>query len=127
MLRILYAAFALCLMTAAAGAQDFNQPVRVQERITGPNDRNMPLVRVQTVTTFFVAGPTGEGEEAAKLRERARRAIYEMAAHECDLLRDVLAKECRLEMVNVNLNRQFGQQLEGYTASGNMTFQITLK
>jgi len=39
----------------------------------------------------------------------------------------VLAQECRLESITVNVNRQFGQQVEGYTAMGNMTFQITLK
>jgi hypothetical protein len=51
-----------------------------------------------------------------------------MAAHECDLLRDVLAKDCRMESVNTNISRQFGQQQqEGYTVNGSMNFQITLK
>src|ERR1700744_4295328 len=94
-------AFAL-LSTIAADAQNYNQPVFVQ-------GRNPPgsIVRVQTNTNFFVPGPTGESEEANKNRERARRAIYEMAAHECELLLQVLAQECRLESVNVNMNRQF--------------------
>jgi hypothetical protein len=38
-----------------------------------------------------------------------------------------MAKDCRLENVTVNVNRQMGQQIEGYMASGNMTFSITLK
>ena len=53
-----------------------------------------------------------------------------MAARECDLLREVLAKECRMESIstNVNVGRQFGQQQpEGYTVNGSMSFQITLK
>jgi hypothetical protein len=47
---------------------------------------------------------------------------------ECDLLRDTLAKDCRLESVNVNVGRQFGvQQQEGYTINGTMNFQIAPK
>ncbi|MDE1935356.1 MAG: hypothetical protein KGI34_15265 [Bradyrhizobium sp.] len=82
--------------------------------------------------SFFLAGSTGEGDDAQKLRERAQRAVYEMAAHQCDMLRDVLAKDCRLETVNVNVNanntRQFNQQqVEGLNVSGSMAFQISLK
>ncbi|MCA1413298.1 hypothetical protein I6F30_19465 [Bradyrhizobium sp. NBAIM20] len=77
---------------------------------------------------FFVAGPSGDSDEAQKLRERARRSVYEMAARECDLLREVLARDCRMESVNTNVNRQFGQQqTEGFNISGTMAFQITLK
>jgi hypothetical protein len=51
-----------------------------------------------------------------------------LAARECDLLREILAKECRLESVNTNINRQWGrQQQEGYNVSGSMSLQITLK
>jgi hypothetical protein len=90
--------------------------------------RQEGFVRVQSQVNFFVAGPTGEGEEAQKLRDRARRAIFEMAARECDLLREVLAKECRLESVNDGINRQFGQQQqEGLNVTGSMSLQITLK
>ena len=85
-------------------------------------------VRIQSTINFFVAGPTGEGEEAQKLRDRARRSIFEMAARECDLLRDVIAKDCRLEQVSTNINRQYGQQQqEGFNISGSMNFQVTLK
>jgi hypothetical protein len=43
-------------------------------------------------------------------------------------LRDTLAKDCRLESVNVNVGRQFGvQQQEGYTVNGTMNFRITPK
>lgn len=87
------------------------------------------LVRIQSSINFFLPGPTGEGEEAQKLRDRARRTLYEMAVHECDLLREVLAKDCRLETVNSNLNigRQYGQQEEGLNINGSMSLQVTLK
>ena len=61
------------------------------------------------------------------MRDRARRIVDEMAAHEPDLLRDVLAKDCRVESVNINNGRQFGQQQEGYAVNGSMNVQITLK
>jgi hypothetical protein len=65
---------------------------------------------------------------AQKLRDRARRMVYEMAAHECDLLREVLAKDCRMESVNSNITRQqYGQQQEGFSVNGSMSFQTTLK
>lgn len=89
-------------------------------------------VRVQNNMSFFIAGPTSDGDEAQKLREKAERSVYEMAAHECDQLRDILAKDCRMESVNVNVNanggRQFGQQQqEGYSVNGSISLQITLK
>ncbi len=85
-------------------------------------------VRVQVAVNFFVPAPTNDSEPALQAQERARRAIYETAARECDVLRAVLASDCRLEAVNVTINRQWGQQQqEGFTASGNLSFRVTLK
>ena len=85
-------------------------------------------VRIQSTTNFFMSGPTGDGEEAQRLRDKGRRAIYEMAARECDLAREIFARECRLESVNVNVGRHHGsQQPEGYTISGSMSLQVFLK
>jgi hypothetical protein len=50
-----------------------------------------------------------------------------MAAAECPLLEQVLAKTCRLESATVSLNRQAGGQTEGYTAGGNFVMRVTLK
>ncbi|WP_375304709.1 hypothetical protein WI560_21155 [Bradyrhizobium sp. A11] len=114
---------ALSIMTASATAQSLGRA----ELGSGGLRQDGP-VRVQTSINFFVAGPSGDSEEAQKLRERARRAVYEMAARECDILREVLARDCRMESVNTNVNRQFGpQQTEGFNISGSMAFQITLK
>jgi len=117
----------ICILTTAAVAQDPNQRVLMNEKMFGPADRRDPSVRIQTTISFFLPGPTGEGEDAAKIRDRARRNIYELAGRECDLVREVLAKDCRLEAVNVNINRQFGQMAEGYLTNGTMTLVITLK
>jgi hypothetical protein len=111
------------------GAAIAQTPPRITVEQSGSSPRQE--VRVQSNFNFFIPGPTGEGEEAQKLRERARRIVYEMAAHECDLLREVLASDCRLESVNDNINvnpvnRQFQQQ-EGFNVNGSMSFQILLK
>jgi len=88
-------------------------------------------VRIQSSINFFLPGPTGDSEEAKQLRDQARRTVYEMAARECDLLRETLAKDCRLESVNANINANRGdygrQQQEGYTVNGSMNLQITVK
>jgi hypothetical protein len=64
-----------------------------------------------------------KAREASALRDRAERIVYEMAGKECDVLRDVLAKDCRRETITSNLHRQTGQAAEGY----NVSLQITLK
>ena len=118
------------LLIASPVAAQTGQRVSLEQFNAGQRQENM--VRVQNNISFFVTGPTGDGEEAQKLREKAQRLVYEMAAHECDLLRDVLAKDCRMESVNVNLNanggRQFNQQQqEGFNVNGSMSLQISLK
>jgi hypothetical protein len=118
----------LAMSAAAATAQDPNQPVLGAAQPLRP----VP-VRIQSQVSFFVPGPTGDGEDAVKVREQARRSIYEMAAHECDLLKQTLARDCKLEIVNatVTSNRQYNQivapQLGGWQVSGTMTFQIIAK
>ena len=123
--RFIPAAFGLLLLAVPAVAQTPGQRVIMEQ--SGAS-RQEGWVRIQSTINFFVAGPTGESEEAQKLRDRARRAVYEMAARECDLLCEVIAKDCRMEQVSNNINRQYGnQQQEGFTITGSMNFQITLK
>jgi hypothetical protein len=43
-------------------------------------------------------------------------------------LRAVIARECRLESINVNVNRNYGNEgVQGFNASGNFAFHVTLK
>jgi hypothetical protein len=121
----------LTLLVVGASAPAVGQEASpiVRERMTvapGQPDRRGDQVRVQVGVNFFVPGPTNESEEAAKIRDRARRAVYEMAGRECALLQDTIAAECRLESVNVSINRQSGQ-VEGFTVSGQLGFRITRK
>jgi hypothetical protein len=123
--QLVFAAASLLLLLVPAAAQTPGQRIVIEQ--SGSGSRQEGSVRIQSSINFFVTGPTGEGEEARKLRDRARRTIYEMAAHECDMLREILANDCKIESVTSNIGRQFGQQQEGYTVNGSMNFQITLK
>jgi hypothetical protein len=89
-------------------------------------------VRVSVGVNMFVAASTDAGDEALKAQETGRRLIYNLAAHECVLLRDVLASDCRLESINVNIQRtgnQFGNQQrgEGFAVNGNIGLRIVPK
>jgi hypothetical protein len=124
--RVFATLLAAVLLTGSAAAQSTGSRVIVESATSAP--RQEGTVRVQSNVNLFMPGPTGEGDASQALRERARRVVYEMAAHECDLLREVLAKDCRLESINTNINRQWGQQQqEGYNVGGSMSLQITLK
>ncbi len=124
--KFAFAGAGLLLSLVPAVAQTPGQRIVLEQLNAGQRPEGQ--VRVQSNINFFVAGPTGDIEDAQKLREKAQRAVYEMAARQCDLLREILAKDCRMESVNSNIGRQFGQQQqEGYTVNGSMSFQITLK
>jgi hypothetical protein len=117
----------LCLIPFASGAQT----ITIQQRPQGPVDPNAGVIRVQISVNFFMPGPTNESEQSVALRDRASRTIYEMAARQCEVLRERLADDCRLESVNVNINRQQqqigGQQVEGFQAGGTLGYRITQK
>jgi hypothetical protein len=98
--------------------------------VVNPKDRpTMPgaeQVRVSVGINMFV--PLTDGSEQAKAQEDARRVVYDLAARECAILRDVLASECHLESINVNVQRnQFGQQKDGLNVNGNVGFRIAPK
>jgi hypothetical protein len=114
---------------AASTLLSLSGPVLAQTVGQASGLRQDSPVQVQATFNFFVPGPSGDGEDAQKSRDKARRSIYEMAARECDLLREVLAKECRMVSVSSNIGgRQYGQQqLDGSSINGSMSFQITLK
>jgi hypothetical protein len=125
-LRKAWVAGLLCLLPlAGAGAQT----ITIQR--PGVVDPNAGPIRVQFSVNFFVPGPANDSEQANMLRDRASRSVYELAARECEVLRERLADDCRLESVNVNINRQpqqfGGQQTEGFQVSGQLAYRITQK
>ena len=131
MLNAKIALAALVVLGATAGAAMSQEPP-IRDQAAAPSKPDRRPVRVQVGINFFVAGPVDDGEEATKMREHARRTIYEMAKRECALLQDTIAAECRLESVTVNINRQMQHmgpmgQVEGFNTGGQVALQITLK
>ena len=117
------AAVAAVMFAAPAMAQN----IVIQPRV-GTSTATNGDVSVNIGMNFFVAAPTDDSEAAIKAQEQARRALYESAARECELLRAVIASECRLESININVNRNYGNQApQGFNANGNFRFHIKLK
>ena len=141
--RFLLAAFVAVASGAGAAAQDFMPLVRermvlpgqsqaaqlhVQPTLAQHRGGGSDMVRVQVSINLLMPAPSAEGEEADRIRDRARRSIYEFAQRECDILRDVLAKECRLEAINVQVMRQPGTNMpQGFNVNGQITLQVALK
>ena len=134
--RVLFAVGAVGSLMTSASAQapaPSVQPLtaRVSAEFSQPQ-RQEGFVRVQSTMSYFVPGPTDDGEAAQKLRDRARKQIYDTAARECTVLMETLASTCRMENITSNLNvsgRQYNNpnQIEGFTINGSMSYQITLK
>ena len=117
-----YIAAAFALTVPAAAQQNVIQP-RAATALEAKSD-----IRVTISMNFFALAPVADVEAASKAQEQARRALYEAAGQECGLLQSVIASECRLDSININVNRTFGnQQPEGFNANGNFTFHIKLK
>jgi hypothetical protein len=116
------AAIAAFCLVAPSGAQQ----LVIQQRPGGNDPRGE--VRIQVNMNFFVTAPASNTEAAVKAQENARRVLYDSAGRECELLKAVIASECRLESVNVNMNRNYGnQQPEGFNANGSFTYRVMLK
>jgi hypothetical protein len=126
---------AAVLFHAPAVAQEINPLVREQIVIQrdgansgGRAESRNQQVRVQSSVNMFMPAPTGDGDAAEQWRDRARKMVYQMAARECGMLEEVLAKTCRLEAINVSLQRQPGMGVgDGYMVGGNFTMMVTLK
>ena len=115
------------LSAASASAQTTVVPP-ASNRMTIVSEPRDAAVRAQVSITFVVPGSADDASpEAEKIREGARRSMYEVAARECGLLLAALASECRLENVNVNVSRQTSPRTEGFVVRGNMTYRITPK
>jgi len=120
------------LRLAAVAAVLLAAPAMAQNIVIQPRLGNAPGpkgdIRINVGMSFFVTAPTDDSEPAVKAQEQARRVIYESAARECEVLRSAIASDCRLESINISVNRQYGNQIpQGFNVSGNFTFHVTLK
>jgi len=62
------------------------------------------------------------------MSEKARRAIYQIAARECQILTEVFNASCKLVSVNAASNvdaRMQGQGNEGIRASATAVYELT--
>lgn len=117
----------MTLSAASANAQTTVIP-QASNRITIASEPRDAAVRAQVSITFVVPGSADDASpEAEKVREGARKSMYEVAAGECALLLAVLAADCRLENLNVNVSRQTGPRTEGFVVRGTMSYRITPK
>jgi hypothetical protein len=123
---LLSATLAACATTASA------QTITVR-----PNEPSLmaPAVeqaRIALSIQTFVPSPNDNSDQTKKAEEDARRTVYDLAGHECAILRDTLAGDCRLESINVNIqrpapNQNFGQRVEGFNVNANIGFRIVPK
>ncbi len=117
------ALFAL-LPLAPASAPALAQSLRPERIAFGPRTET---ARVQISLQIFVPGQNDDSEAAEKLRERARRLVYDMAGKECAVLRTVIAEDCQLQNVSVNINRQQNRNEVGFYVHGTVSYRITPK
>ena len=122
MIRVLTVGL-LFALTLSASAQT---RVTIEPNASSSQPRG-DSVRVQVNVSFQVPGMAGDSEEAVKAQENARRTLYTVADRECALLKEIIATECRLEAVNVNVNRQRNPGQDQINANGSMTYRVTLK
>jgi hypothetical protein len=123
------------LLTASAFLLGCVTCASAQTIVVNPNRTSMPMtaeqVRVTLNVNTFLPALNDTGEDALKAQEAGRRMIYALAAHECDILRDTIASECRLESINVNVQRmpnQFGpQRVEGFNVNANISYRVLQK
>jgi hypothetical protein len=117
--------FAIVAIAVTAGTANAQQPAA---RSINPLMDRGGQVRVQVRVTLFVPGPVDDSDASFKAQEQARRKLYESAARECGVLHATIAAQCRIESINLSVSRYHnGQQGEGFNATGNFNFRVTLK
>ena len=121
-------ALAIACVTAASAQTVI---LKQNDRLVTP--AGAELIHISLGINMFVPARDDGSEEALKAQEAARRKVYDLAAHECDILRDVLASDCRLETINLNMQHAPGNQFggrdkaEGFNLNGNIGFRIAPK
>lgn len=125
-MKLRFATAALLMLSVGAASAQQND---VRVFLSAPSaQKPADQVRVSLSSNLFVPSPPESSDEGFKAQENARRKMYEMSVRECELLREVIASECRIETINVTINRaRVPQQLDGFTIGANMSFRITLK
>jgi hypothetical protein len=136
-MRVFATGFGVCL--AVGPSQAFAQtPLPAQlETPSLPVQRAAPpppRTEIRVNSNFNITEPITVTDRASlpELQTGARKVIYEIAASECKLLLATIARECRIESLNVNSNVQ-NQNFRGdpstlfLNTSANSIFRIVPK
>jgi hypothetical protein len=80
----------------------------------------------------FVQSPSDNSDQSLKAEEDGRRMIYDLAGHECGILRDTIASDCRIESININIlrlgqNPNLGQRPDGFNVNASIVLRIVPK
>ena len=98
-----------------------------------PSAASAEPVRISVGVSTFVPTPSGDSEQALKAQEDGRRMIYQIAGRECAIMREVLASDCRIDSININVqhvaaNRNFNEpKVDGFNINGNISYRISPK
>ncbi len=118
--------YALACGVSIAAAQQ--AVIELRSTATPPAPSVGEQVRVTISMNMFVPSSVGPGDQGLKAQEQARRQMYELAAKECVLLREVIASDCRVDGINVTVSRHPGQlPIDGFSVGANVNYRITLK
>jgi hypothetical protein len=107
-------AFSLCICFSLCASQAFAQapqPASTEAPIPAAPARPVlpaPRIEIRVTSNFNISEPVAPGDKASltELEAAARKTIYEIAGGECKLLLETIARECRIESLNVNSNVQ---------------------
>jgi hypothetical protein len=128
----LISAVALAFAANFATAASAEIVIRSSNEVTGAPVA-ADQVRVTINLNTFVPAQTDNSDQSQKAEEAGRRTVYEFADHECAILRDTIASECRLDSINVNMQRvapnmNFPQaRPDGFNINSTINFRIVPK
>lgn len=132
MIRSAIAVFCLLIAASAVHAQQPNQsPVQpyrgvVQGSFADVVKKQAETMRVSVGLNFMLTGISDLIGDDAKLRDRTRRNVYQMALKECEMLLEMIASECRIETININLNRN-SQSTDSINANATVVLRAVQK
>jgi hypothetical protein len=88
--------------------------------------RSPAAMRIQANFQLMTPLPVGmETSDQMKAMETVRRTLYDVAAHECDLLKAVFKGSCRLMSLNVNNSLQDRSQgMQSVSAGVNASYEV---
>jgi hypothetical protein len=137
---LLLSATFVAAFTAMASAEDLAPATRVTPMEGMPSGEGaasyvaMPdgQARITLSTNRFVQSPSDNSDQASKSEADGRRMIYDLAGHECGILRDTIASDCHIESININIlrlppNPNSASRPDGFNVNASIVLRIVPK